>query len=58
VGVPEGGYLDREQWPALQIALAETMARFVSALEPAVAELKSRPAVGGLEEEDEEEAEV
>jgi hypothetical protein len=33
------------------------MARFVSALEPAVAELKSRPIAGALEEEDEEEAE-
>jgi hypothetical protein len=55
--VPGGGYLDRDEWPGLQAAIAETMARFVSALEPAVAELKSRPAIGALEEEDEEEAE-
>jgi Domain of unknown function (DUF4268) len=57
VGVAEGGYLDRDEWPTLQTAVAETMARFVSALEPAVAELKSRPIVGALEEEDEEETE-
>jgi hypothetical protein len=52
-----GGYIDKDKWPELVPHLTETMRRLVSALEPAVSTLKSRPATtgGGGEEEDEEE---
>ena len=57
ISVPGGGYHDIDEWATLHPILAETMARLVSALEPVVARLKTRPATGGFEDDEEEEAE-
>lgn len=55
--VSEGGYQDVDKWKSLHPLLAQTMARLVSALEPALTDLKSRPAIGPLEEDEEEQLE-
>src|SRR5205807_8388047 len=50
--VIDGGYLDQDRWPALHEELASTMARFVNALSPVVANLKTRPPSTGILDED------
>jgi hypothetical protein len=53
-----GGYLDQDEWPVLLPRLAETMARLVAAIDPALSTLKSRPATGRALGDDEDEDEV
>ena len=55
VALREGGYLDDDRLASLYPHLADTMSRFIDALDPYVAELRSRPAVGAFDEEDEDE---